>query len=44
MKITKRQLRRIIRESLEDEGFLEGLLKSGEISMIQQAITLELEL
>ena len=37
---TKRRLRRIIRESLEDESFLAGLLKSGEISMIQQAITL----
>jgi len=40
MKLTKKQLRKIIRESLEDESYFESMLKSGEISMIHQAITL----
>ena len=40
MKITRRQLRKLISESLEDEGLFDSMFSSGEWSSINQAIHL----
>ena len=40
MKYLRRYIRRLIKETLEDESFFEGALKTGDLGMIEQALTL----
>ena len=40
MKYLRQCIKRILKESLEEESVLESLLKSGDVSMIHQAIDL----
>lgn len=44
MKLTEAKLKELILEALEDESPLEGMIKSGQWSMINQALSVTVEM